>query len=133
MNKISNFSIRHPWIVISIFLLITVYFALQIPKVTIDPSLEGLMPEHMTSRVNLDKIEEVFGGTDAIMIILETDDILNAKTLSRAKRISEELEDWEEIDKVNSPFTVQDIRGEGYNLIVEDALKRYLKVINKKR
>ncbi|PRX27146.1 hypothetical protein BX659_1177 [Orenia metallireducens] len=123
MNKVSNFSIRHPWIVISLFLLITVWFALQIPKVEMDPSLKGLIPEHMTSRVNLDKIEDVFGGTDAIMIILETDDILNAKTLNRAKKISDELETWEEIDKVNSPFTVQDIRGEDYMLIVEDAIE----------
>jgi len=123
MNRISSFSIRHPWLVISIFLLVTVYFALQIPKVQMDPSLEGLIPENMPSRVNLDKIEEVFGGTDAIMIILETDDILNGKTLKRAKRISDELESWKEVDKVNSPFTVQDVRGEGYMLIVEDAIE----------
>ncbi|WP_286169809.1 MMPL family transporter [Halocella sp. SP3-1] len=123
MNKIANFSIRHPWIVISVFLIITVFFALQIPKVQMDPSLEGLVPEDMPSRVNLDKIEDVFGGTDALMIILETDDILNAETLVRAQQLSDELESWEEVDKVNSPFTVQDVRGEEDMLIVEDAIE----------
>ncbi|WP_230867230.1 efflux RND transporter permease subunit [Iocasia frigidifontis] len=123
MNKIANFSIRHPWIVISVFLIITVFFALQIPKVQMDPSLEGMVPEDMPSRINLDKIEKVFGGTDAIMIILETDDILKAETLIRAQQLSDELESWEVVDKVNSPFTVQDVRGEEDILIVEDAIE----------
>lgn len=124
MNKLSKFSINHPVIVIIIFLILTIFFALEIPDIEVDSSLKGLIPGNMTSRINLNKIESIFGGTDAVMIILESDNILNKETLKRAHYFSNELENWEEIDSVNTPFTIQEISGKEGTLNIEDAINQ---------
>jgi hypothetical protein len=124
VNKLSKFSINHPVIVIIIFLILTIFFALEIPDIEVDSSLKGLIPDNMTSRINLDKIEAIFGGTDAVMIILESDNILNKETLKRAHYFSNELENWEEIDSVNTPFTIQEISGKEGTLNIEDAINQ---------
>lgn len=124
MNKLSKLSINHPVIVIIIFLILTIFFALEIPDIEVDSSLKGLIPGNMTSRINLNKIESIFGGTDAVMIILESDNILNKETLKRAHYFSNELENWEEIDSVNTPFTIQEISGKEGTLNIEDAINQ---------
>jgi hypothetical protein len=124
VNKLSKLSINHPVIVIIIFLILTIFFALEIPDIEVDSSLKGLIPGNMTSRINLNKIESIFGGTDAVMIILESDNILNKETLKRAHYFSNELENWEEIDSVNTPFTIQEISGKEGTLNIEDAINQ---------
>jgi hypothetical protein len=58
------------------------------------------------------------------MIILESDNILNKETLKRAHYFSNELENWEEIDSVNTPFTIQEISGKEGTLNIEDAINQ---------
>lgn len=71
LNKISRVTVNHPWFFIVIFMLITIFFALQLPKLEIDTNLKSQIPEHMSSRQNMKKIEELFGGTEIILLILK--------------------------------------------------------------
>lgn len=123
LRRIADISIRFPKLVIITFLAITIFFAFQISNTKIDTAIKSQIPDDMPSRKRIDKIEEIFGGTEIIMINIKADDVLDAATLKRVKKISDELKNVEQVEKVNSLFTTQDVRGIHNQLIVEDAVK----------
>ncbi len=124
LERLSRFSIKHPVLVIVLFVIITVFFAFQIPGVEIDTAIKSQIPEKMASRVNIKRIEEIFGGTDIVLLTISTDkSILEENTLNRIKRITGRLANEKGVDRVNSIFNVPDIRGEDDQLIIEDTVE----------
>ncbi len=123
IKKIGDFSVNHPKIVIIIFLLITVFFAIQIPQTEIDTSIKSQIPENLPARINIKKIEDIFGGTEIVMVGIVADDVLSPGVLSRIKSLSDKLEKVKQVEQVKSPFTIQDITGENDQLIIEDSIK----------
>jgi len=113
---------RLPIIVVSI--LLTGILGYQMKDSKIDSDLKNFLPEHMSSRVSTDKIEDVFGSTEPVMLILKSDDVLNAESLTRIKKISKELNKAKEFDRVMSLFDTKNIKGEDGMMIVDPAVKR---------
>ncbi len=127
IEKLANGIIKHPWLVILFFLGFTVFFIAQMPRSQVDPSVKNQLPPDLESRVHLDQIEELFGGTDIMMLTISAkdgEDILNAETLKRVKALSKQMERIKDFDKVVSIFTLKDIRGEDGSMIVDPAVKR---------
>ena len=123
LKKLSAIAVDHPKKIIIIFLIVTIFFALQIPKTKIDTAIKSQIPPHMASRVRLNKIEELFGGTEIIMVSIKADNVLKPDVLRRLQKISSQMQQVKEVDKINSPFTMQDVRGEDNGLVIEDAIK----------
>ncbi|MDI3548448.1 MAG: uncharacterized protein PWR10_2100 [Halanaerobiales bacterium] len=123
VKKIGNFSVNHPRLVIIIFLMITVFFAVQIPHTEIDTAIKSQIPEDLPARININKIEDIFGGTEIVMVGVVADDVLSPGVLKRIKNLSDKMDKIKQIDQVKSPFTVQDITGENDQLIIEDSIK----------
>lgn len=123
-EKISKINITYPKTVIFTFLLITVVLGLFIPRAEIEPDIKRQLPTDFKSIINLDKVEEIFGGIDMAMIIFETDDVLNPDTLRRMKKISRGVKRIKGVDKVLSLFELKDIRGEDGAMIVDPAVRR---------
>ena len=69
--------IKYRWWIIAISVVVTLGFSTLLFKIEIDPDLKNYFPKTMTSVVNTDRIEEVFGNQDLVMIIFETEDVLN--------------------------------------------------------
>ncbi|MBC8358924.1 MAG: RND family transporter [Candidatus Aminicenantes bacterium] len=124
MNAIADVIIKFRWIVILIFIILTVFFASQIPRVEINSEMKSLLPPHLESRINTDKIDELFGGVEMLMLIIKTDDVLNPETLKRVKNISRQMKRIKGVDKVLSIFELKDIRGENGAMVVNPAVKR---------
>jgi len=112
INKIADSVVKYPWVYIVVFLLITAAFGSQVSKAEIDPSIKNQLPTDIQARLNIDKIEDIFGGTDIAMVIFSSDDVLDAKTLKRVKKFSKEMERVKDFDKIMSIFTLKDIKGE---------------------
>jgi predicted RND superfamily exporter protein len=121
--KNSQFVVKYRWFIISGFLLITVFFGLQIPKAQIDPDLENYIPATMPSRINTAKIEKLFGSDELILVLFESDDILNASSLERIKKFSKKLKRLDGIDEVISPFDTKNISGENGMMVVKPAIE----------
>lgn len=121
----ADFVVRFPRMIITLFAAVTVFFALQIPHAELDTELKNQLPPDLETRVNLDRIESLFGGTDMAMIVVSSADILEPKTLSRIKRLSKGMSDIEELDRVVSLFSAKDIRAEDDMMIVEQAIVRF--------
>jgi len=116
--------IKFRWLIIACFILITVLLASQIPKAGMNPDMLTYMPETMDSRLNKERIEELFGGTEMIMVLVKTDDVLNAETLKRVKKMSRQMKRIKGIDKVMSLFELKHIKSEDGAMIVNPAVKQ---------
>ena len=128
MNTLSEKIIRFRWPIIFVFAAVALFFGAQVPKARMNPDMLTYMPEDMASRVNKGRIEELFGGSEMIMILVETDDVLKEKTLSRVKRLSRGMKRIAGVDKVMSFFELKHIKGSDGALIVEAAVRRIPKI-----
>jgi len=97
---------------------------LFLPRMEIDPEIEALVPLDMPSRLNTDSIENMFGGTDNIVVLFEADDILQKETLSRIKSIEKGLKKIPEIESTLSLFSSKSIKGEDGMMLVDPAIRR---------
>lgn len=124
MARIADVIVRFRWIIIIAFLATTLFFASQIPRVEIESDMKAMLPQGIESRINTEKIDEIFGGTDMLMIILKTDDVLDSETLKRTRNISKQMKRVKGVDKVLSLFELKNIKGESGAMIVEPAVRR---------
>jgi uncharacterized protein len=117
--KSGEFILKYRWLIIILSIAIPVILGLQIFKAEIDPDLEKYIPSNMPSRINTQEIENIFGGDELLILVFETDDVLNPKTLKRIKDIRKELMKMDEVDEVMSLFDVKNLKNDGGTLITE--------------
>jgi hydrophobe/amphiphile efflux-3 (HAE3) family protein len=116
--------IKHRWLIIIVSLLVSGFFGFQIFRAEINSDLESYIYEGMPSRINTNLIEDIFGGDEMVMILFETDDILNKETLSRVKKVNKQLNDIQGIDETLSLFDAKNIKGEKGAMVVDPAIRR---------
>lgn len=116
--------LKYRWWIISISVVITVVLSGLLSGIQIDPDLKNYFPDSMESMVNTEKIEEVFGNQDIIMILFENDDIINYKSLNRVKKIDRKLKRIKGVQKTTSLFGANRIYGEDGIMYVEPTVKR---------
>ncbi|UCH92134.1 MAG: RND family transporter [Candidatus Aminicenantes bacterium] len=124
MKRFAQKVIQYRWLIIILFIAITLFFAAQIPRAEIVTDVKKMLPEDMSSRLVLDKIEEIFGGTEMAMIIICSDDVLEKKILERVKKISKRTSRVKGVDKVLSLFDLKEIIGTAGTMIVNPAVKK---------
>jgi hydrophobe/amphiphile efflux-3 (HAE3) family protein len=116
--------IRFRWWILGISGLLVLFFALQIPRAEIDPDVTHYIPAKMTSRVNTERMEDLFGGNDMLILALETDDVLNPKTLQRVKDLSRGIKRIDGITKTMSLFDLKSIKGIDGAMIIDPAITK---------
>ncbi|RAK11741.1 hypothetical protein C8C77_10151 [Halanaerobium saccharolyticum] len=122
IEKISSLAVKHPLPVILIFIVITLFSLYNLQVIEVDTAIKSQIPESMPSRTKIEEIENIFGGTEMVMLTVEAEDVLEAELLRKLRFISDELEKLAEVDKVNSPFTVNIIEGREDELLIESAV-----------
>lgn len=122
--KTGSFIIRYRWLIICGFFAVSLFFGLQLPKARIDTDLANMMPADMPSRISTDSIEEMFGGLEMAMIVLEAEDVLSENSLKRVKNISDRLNRLKGVDQLMSLFDLKSIKGVNGAMIVNPAVDR---------
>lgn len=123
-RKLSEFSIKYRVVVVLVFVLTAVFFASKLKFLEIDTAIKSQLPDTMPSKIRSDKIEEMFGGTEIVVVSLSTDNILNGDTLKRVKSLSKEFSKLEGVDRIMSLSETNDIRAKDGVLRIEPFLKR---------
>lgn len=123
MERFAQKVIKYRLAIIILFLVITLFFALQIPRAEIDTDVKTMLPKDMSSRLILDKIEETFGGMEMAMIIFRSHDILEKNTLARVKKISKLASRVKGVDKVLSLFDLKEVSGIEGTMMVNPAVE----------
>ena len=124
MRILADWIVRLRWPIIAAFVAVTAVLTTRIPEAELNPDMLTYMPEDMPSRISKTRIEALFGGTEMVMLLVRTGDVLEAKTLRRVKRMSRQMKRVKGIDKVMSLFELKHIRGEDGAMIVEPAVRR---------
>jgi hydrophobe/amphiphile efflux-3 (HAE3) family protein len=124
MNGIAKGIVRFRWLIIVGFVSVALFFGSRIPRAEIESDIKTMLPSDMESRIKTDQIDELFGGTDMLMVIIKSADVLNPETLRRTKEISREMKRIKGVDKVLSLFELKNIKGEEGAMIVEPAVRR---------
>ena len=101
--------------------------------------MESYVYEKMASRINTSMIEEIFGGDEMVMILFESDDILQKQTLDRIKKVNKQLKALDGIDETLSLFDAKTIKGEDSGvpgqvgaMIVDATIRRIPNTIEKR-
>lgn len=121
-SKLADLVVKLRWPIVILFTVVTGLFATQLPKSQMDTEMKNQLPADLPTRVNLAKIEDLFGGTDMVMIVLSSDDILKAATLKRMQKLSEEMANIKELGRTISLFTAKDLTSDGFEMHVEPAV-----------
>lgn len=122
MKKIAEFAIKFRWLIIVVFLGATVFMGNQMKKSKFNADMMTYLPEDMEARVHQGQIDSIFGGTQMIMVVFETDDVINASTLERANFFSQEMKKIKGIEKVMSVFDTKQVHSEGDAMLVDPAV-----------
>lgn len=124
MGRFDQIVVKLRWPLILLFTGCTAFFASRIPDAEIDSEMKSMLPDDMPARLHIERIEDLFGGSDMVMLVIEADDVLAEGPLGRLEKMSRRMEHTEGIDRVLSPFTLKDIRSEQGTLVVDPAVKR---------
>jgi hypothetical protein len=109
----------HPLLTGGLLVLPTVFFALLLPRLAIDPSAEGLMLEKDPARLYYEGIKERFGSDNLTVVLVKADDVFTPHVLGVIKRLSDGLEKIDGVSRVESLTTVKNIKGEGDSIDTE--------------
>jgi len=112
-RKLTDFSVDHPWIVIGLVLVITAFFAAQLPNIQIDTDPENMLEEDEPARIFDHQVKEEFSIYDfiAVGIVIE-DGAFTKQLLTNIYNITGEIAEIEGViaDDILAPSTVEDIR-----------------------
>lgn len=91
--NLTEFSVNHPWLIIAIVGMVTLGFAIQFPKITIDTDPKNMLPATSDVRVYNDSVEKDFAlHKDTIVLgIVNKNGIFNQTTLEKVARITDEI------------------------------------------
>jgi len=129
--RTGSFLVRYRWWIIAASILISGFFGLQIFRAEINPDMESYVYEKMPSRINTNMIEEIFGADEMVLVLFESEDILQKETLLRIKKINKQLKDLEGIDETLSLFDAKNIKGEDGAMVVDATVRRIPKTDEK--
>jgi len=128
--------------VVIITAILTVFFALGIPLLTVDNDIKSMLPKNDRERVISDLYdnESNFGPSNAALVAIESPDIFSLETLTYIKKVQNELEDLNKtipakqfanllnITPQESATLLEGLRGVGINdLNYEETLVKLLR------
>jgi hydrophobe/amphiphile efflux-3 (HAE3) family protein len=119
-----NFILKYRWWIIIITLLIVSASIIPLTRVSINPDLESYLPESIVPKVNTDKIGQIFGDNELIIIVFESGDVLSPSTMTRIRDLSRAFNRMREFDNVLSLFDTKNIKGGESVMLVEPVVKQ---------
>ncbi len=119
-----NYIIKHRWWFIVVPLLISLILLIPLKNATINTDLNSYLPSDIPAKINQDKLQDIFGNNEPVILFFHTDDVLKKSTLERIKDLSKAFGRKKEFERVMSLFEMKDIRGDEGFMIVDPVVKR---------
>ena len=126
-KRLTEFSINHPWMVIIGVVLITAFFAAQLPKITIDTDPENMLEADEPARIFDHEVKRTFDIADFIAVgVVDEEGAFNQKLLTNIYHIIDEIKEIDGVieDDILAPSTVDDIIQEDGILTVKTLLAK---------
>ncbi len=118
-----HFIIRYRWPIIVATLLLALGSVIPLSQIKINPDLESYLPSSIGPVVSTNRIAEIFGDQEMIVLVFESDDVLNNTTLERIRNLSREFKKKGEFKQMLSLFDTKSIKGEQGMMVVEPLIQ----------
>ncbi|NOZ03907.1 MAG: RND family transporter [FCB group bacterium] len=120
IQQYAKLIIGFPKSVLIVVMFLTIYIGLGISKLQTRNNYDSDLPKDDPIIITNDRLEEVFGEKDVILIGIKADNIFNQQTLRKIALISEELKQVEGVveDQIISLSTLNNIKGRDWGLDV---------------
>jgi predicted RND superfamily exporter protein len=110
MKKFSGFVMRHRLPVIVAFLAVTAFFAVWIPRLTVNSDLVSYMPREDPAVSLLRHLGERFNQDDLVLAALESPDVFSPESLAEIARLTRAFQAVDGVTGVMSLSAMLDIR-----------------------
>ncbi|GHV90598.1 antibiotic transporter [Spirochaetia bacterium] len=112
---------RRPVLIVAIIGIITVFFALQLPRTELDNNNIRFIPEDDEARVISRYIDDTFGSSNFVLVGLERKygTVFDGDFISRMQDYIKRIEEIEIVGSINSMVSSDYISGKGDTIVVE--------------
>ena len=109
-NWLFNLDAHYPRTIIAGVIFITVILGWKVFDLELDPSVRSMLPRDHSIVESIEKIDELFSGSDIIIIAAESDSLLTRpETLKKLSSFQDSLESISLISRVTSIYTQKHI------------------------
>ncbi len=122
VRSLSRFVQAHPVAVIVVTILLTVLAALSATRITVSTAVRDFFPSTDPEILALDHIDEIFGGSDYVLIAAKCDDVFTPEGLQVLQDITQGIEDIDGVHSVRSVTNMVEVQGTPWGLEVVDLL-----------
>jgi len=111
--------IKNKWLVLISCLFIAGLALWSSFRIEINPDIESYLPDNISSKINSDSIESIFGKDEPVLIVFHCDNILEPNNLKQLYQVDSCLAEQEYYSDFNSLFNLKEISSEDDMMIVE--------------
>ncbi|MEE9165870.1 MAG: MMPL family transporter [Candidatus Neomarinimicrobiota bacterium] len=123
MSKIVDWCLKYPRTVTASAILITVLFGWKIPSIRMNPDIKAMIPQDFPQVVALNQLDSLFGGSEILVVAVESDSVLVPGTLAKFESMHRELEDILTVDRVLSLYSAKEVVSSTGGFEVTDILQ----------
>ena len=111
----------YPWLIVALIALITVFFALQLPRAELDNNNLRFVPPHDPALKTSQWIDRTFGSSFFILIGLERQygTVFDSEFLNRIREFAQVVEEMPIVKEVTSLISADYITSDGDAIVVE--------------
>lgn len=117
-----DYVLKFPRTLITSLALVTLLFAWQVPDIQIDTDIKNMIPQDFPIIQSLNQLEDILGGSEIVVIAVESENLLTYETLEKFSGLQEDLEDLDEAQRVLSLYDAQDLEPSEDGFSVEDIM-----------
>jgi predicted RND superfamily exporter protein len=112
---------KRPWIIVLVIGVITVFFALQLPRIQLDNNNFRFIPKDDEARLTSKYIDDTFGSSLFVLVGLERKygTVFDGEFLMRIREYVERIETIDIVGSITSIVTSDYITGDGDAIVVE--------------
>ena len=122
VRSLSRFIQNHPVAVIVATILITLLAALSATRITVSTAVRDFFPSTDPEIVALEHVDEIFGGSEYVLIAAKADDVFTPEGLQVLQDITLGIEDIDGVHSVRSVTNMVEVQGTPWGLEVVDLL-----------
>jgi predicted RND superfamily exporter protein len=109
MNSLISLAARNATAVFILLIALTAAAVMQLPNVQIQVSAQGLIVEDDPAYQQHEKMQQTFGGSESIAVIMRDQQLFSRAKLVRIEQVHRQLEKLDFVEGIDSLFTVDHV------------------------
>lgn len=121
MNRVASFVLSHSRLVIALFAVATILFAISASRIEADNTTEALYPDHSKIDAIAQELQATFSQNDRLLLVVEGD-IYTPAALTAVRELTLALDRLPGVTEVTSVATAKRLEDDDGFLLVEDLM-----------